>query len=140
MKSTSYYPVLITKKVGETCDFYVQKFGFEPAFESDWYVHLRSKADPEVNLAVLEEGHPTIPESDMPGSGVILNFEVEDVDTVYATAQREGWVILKPLCDETFGQRHFIARDPSGTLIDVIRPIPPSAEYASMYSEDALPS
>ena len=139
MKTTSYYPVLVTKKVSETCDFYVQKLGFEPAFESDWYVHLRSKADPEVNLAVLQEGHPTIPDSDMPASGVILNFEVDDVDAVYTTAQAEGWVILKPLCDEEFGQRHFIARDPSGTLIDVIRPVPPSAEYASMYSDDALP-
>jgi len=140
MKTTSYYPVLITKTVSETCDFYVRQLGFEPAFQSDWYVHLRSKADPEINLAVLEAGHPTIPVSDMPASGVILNFEVEDVDAVYATAQAEGWVILKPLCDEDFGQRHFIARDPSGTLIDVIRPIPPSTEFASMYSEDALPT
>lgn len=140
MRTTSYYPVLITKTVSETCDFYVRQLGFEPAFQSDWYVHLRSKAHPEINLAVLEAGHPTIPENDMPASGVILNFEVEDVDAVYATAQAEGWVILKPLCDEEFGQRHFIARDPSGTLIDVIRPIPPAAEFASMYSEDAFPT
>jgi uncharacterized glyoxalase superfamily protein PhnB len=139
MKSTSYYPVLITPNVAETCDFYIRNLDFEPAYESEWYVHLSSKNDPQVNLAVLEQGHPTIPESDLPGTGVILNFEVEDVDAIYERAVASGWVILKPLCDEDFGQRHFIARDPAGTLIDVILPIPPAPEFVSQYSEDALP-
>ncbi|MGJ8569737.1 MAG: VOC family protein [Hoeflea sp.] len=139
MKSTSYYPVLITKQVAETRDFYIRHLDFEPAFESEWYVHLCSKADPKVNLAILEQGHPTIPESDMPMTGMILNFEVEDVDAVYDRALTQKWSVLKPLCDEAFGQRHFIARDPSGTLIDVIKPIPPTAEFAAQYSAAALP-
>lgn len=139
MKSTSYYPVLITPKMAETCQFYIRHLDFEPAFESDWYVHLRSKADPHINLAVLEQGHPTIPSSDLPGAGMILNFEVEDVDAVYDRALAEEWTVLKPLCDEAFGQRHFIARDPSGTLIDVIKPIPPTADFAAQYSADSVP-
>lgn len=139
MKTTSYYPVLITSEVAATTAFYTRHLGFSPAFESDWYVHLQSTEDPGVNLAILEAGHPTLPASDMPLSGVILNFEVDDVDSVYARAQAEGWTILKPIMDEDFGQRHFIARDPSGTLIDVIKPIPPSADFAKMYSDEALP-
>ena len=46
--------------------------------------------------------------------------------------------MLKPLTDEAFGQRHFITRDPNGVLIDVIKPIPPAAEFAEQYSPDAL--
>jgi catechol 2,3-dioxygenase-like lactoylglutathione lyase family enzyme len=139
MKSTSYYPVVITADVAATAAFYCTHMGFRHAFEADWYVHLQSEEDPAINLAVLETGHPTIPQSDLPVTSLILNFEVADVDAIYKQALREDWPILKPLCDEDFGQRHFIARDPSGTLIDVITPIPPSADFAAQYREDVLP-
>ena len=43
-------------------------------------------------------------------------------------------------CFEAFGQRHFIPADPNGVLIDVIKPIPPSAEFAANYEEPALPA
>jgi hypothetical protein len=45
-----------------------------------------------------------------------------------------------PLRDEDFGQRHFITADPNGVLIDVIKPIPPSAEFAELYAKDSLPT
>jgi hypothetical protein len=43
------------------------------------------------------------------------------------------------LRDETFGQRHFITKDPNGVLIDVIKPIPPSTEFAAQYQPSAIP-
>ena len=46
--------------------------------------------------------------------------------------------ILRTLRDEPFGQRHFITADPNGVLIDVIKPIPPSAEYQALYTPDAV--
>ena len=140
MKSTQYYPVLVTDKVAETAAFYVRNFRFRPAFESDWYVHLQSTEDPSVNLAILQAGHETIPaDGTAAGPAVILNFEVEDPDAVFGEIEGNGLPVLKPLTDEAFGQRHFITRDPSGTMIDVIKPIPPSAEFAEMYAGDALP-
>ena len=36
-----------------------------------------------------------------------------------------------------FGQRHFITADPNGVLIDVIKPIPPSAAFVENYAEGA---
>jgi len=33
--------------------------------------------------------------------------------------------------------RHFITRDPNGVLIDVIKPIPPSAEFLAQYAAEA---
>lgn len=140
MKLTQYYPVLQTMKVAETVAFYCVHFDFAPAFESDWYVHLQSNSDPSVNLAILLADHETIPAvAQGETKGVILNFEVENVDSIYGRLQKAGLPMLKPLVDEVFGQRHFITADPNGILIDVITPIAPSDEYANQYRDDALP-
>lgn len=140
MKITSFYPVLMVDTVATTAEFYIQHFGFTAAFTSDWYVHLTSADHPEVNLAILQGDHATIPATGRGRTaGMLLNFEVEDVDTVYARARDKGLPILLPLRDEAFGQRHFITRDPNGVLIDVIKPIPPDAAFAAQYHDDALP-
>jgi catechol 2,3-dioxygenase-like lactoylglutathione lyase family enzyme len=139
MKITSFYPVLMTRDVAGTAAFYQAHFGFVPLFESDWYVHLQSASDANVNLAILDGAHETIPESGRgAASGVLINFEVEDVDSEYARLAAAGLPMLLTLRDEAFGQRHFITSDPNGVLIDVIKPIPPIGEYASAYSADAL--
>ncbi|MCX5576928.1 VOC family protein [Kaistia terrae] len=141
MRITSFYPVLMTQDVPATAAFYQTHFGFITAFESDWYVHLQSATDPAINLAVLDGTHATIPEIGRGlASGLLLNFEVEDVDAVHARLAAAGLPMLLALRDEPFGQRHFITRDPNGVLIDVITPIPPSAEFAAQYSQDALPT
>ncbi len=140
MKITSYYPVITTGDVQGTSAFYVKYFGFVPAFESDWYVHLTMPGDASVNLAILDGDHATIPESGRGRvSGLLINFEVEDVDAEHDRLVAAGLPVLRSLRDEEFGQRHFITADPNGVLIDVIRPIPPSAEFAAAYDEAALP-
>ncbi len=140
MKVTSYYPVIMTKDVAGTSAFYIEHFGFEPLFSADWYVHLQSKKNANVTLAVLDGSHTTIPESGRGiVSGLLLNFEVEDVDTIYARLKAAGLPIRLDIRDENFGQRHFITADPNGVLIDIIKPIPPSAEFAAMYDDSALP-
>lgn len=135
MKITSYYPVIMTQDVAGSAAFYVRHFGFEPRFTTDWYVHLQSRFEPSVNLAILDGQHPTIPaEGRGVASGLLLNFEVEDPDALHATLKDAGLPILLSLRDEAFGQRHFITADPNGVLIDVIKPIPPSEEFAAQYS------
>lgn len=140
MKITSYYPVVMTRNVAGTAEFYRKYFGFEPLFTSDWYVHLQSSDHPSVNLAILDGGHETVPEGARGQvSGLILNFEVEDPDVVYDDIRAAGLPILTPLRDEPFGQRHFITVDPNGVLIDVIKPIPPNAEFAKQYVATVAP-
>ena len=140
MRNTSYYPVILTDDVAGTAAFYRRHFRFEAPYRSDWYVHLRSKEDAHTNLAILDHSHDTIPaEGRKPAAGVILNFEVEDVDAEYERLRGEGLPILLTLRDEVFGQRHFITCDPNGVLIDVIKPIPPNAEFAALYAEGEAP-
>lgn len=130
MNLSSFYPVLCTANVGETSDFYRTYFGFETTFEADWYVSLRRPEAPFYELAILDHTHPTIPAKfRAPVQGLLLNFEVADVDAEYRRlVEQHNLPVHLALRDETFGQRHFIIVDPSGVLIDVITPIPVTEE------------
>ena len=137
MKTTSYYPVLMTHDVSGTAAFYVTHFAMQPLFEADWYVHLQSSEDPRVNLGIVAADHPTVPEParGRGAGGLLINFEVEDPDAVHRRLKAAGLPMLLDLRDEPFGQRHFITSDPNGVLIDVIKPIPPSAAFAAQYAD-----
>jgi uncharacterized glyoxalase superfamily protein PhnB len=140
MKSTAYYPVILTADVAGTSEFYQVHFRFRALFDSGWYVHLQSSEDRRVNLGIVHGDHETIPAAGRGRvSGLILNFEVKDPDAVYERVKTAGLPILHSLRDEAFGQRHFITADPNGVMIDVIKPIPPSAEFAANYQAEALP-
>lgn len=138
MSPTSIYPVLMSRDVATARQFYTAALGFEVTYDSDWYVSLRHG---DAELAILQHDHPSVPDGfGVPAQGVILNVEVEDVAQVHRDlVEARGLEPVMPLRDEDFGQRHFIVRGPGGVLIDVIQPIPPTAEFAAAYSEEALP-
>lgn len=134
MKLESMYPVLGTERIQESRDFYTGLLNFEITFEADWYVSLLSKSERPFQLALLDHTHPSVPENfRKPASGVILNFEVEDVDAEYERLREAGLPMHLEIRSEDWGQRHFITSDPNGILIDMIQLIPPSAEFAAMY-------
>ena len=137
MELASFYPVIGTSRLRESLEFYTRHFGFEVTFEADWYVSLQRAGSPSYELALLDPTHPTVPEGyRRPVQGLLLNFEVADVDAEWERlVVRGGLTPELELRSETFGQRHFIVADPSGVLIDVITPIPPGAEYADSFLE-----
>lgn len=132
MSVTSFYPVLMSRDVDAAASFYRDLVGFETTFESDWYVSLRLG---EFELAILAHDHSTVPAGyrELP-RGVIVNLEVSDVDAVHTRLVDKTEVnVVLPLRDEDFGQRHFIVAAPDGVLLDIIRPVAPSEDYASAY-------
>ncbi|MBB5936563.1 VOC family protein [Streptomyces zagrosensis] len=135
MKLTGFYPVINTAKLRESRDFYTRLLGFETTFEADWYVSLRRPEAPGYELALLDHTHPTNPPGNrVPAQGLLLNFEVEDVDAEWERlVANEGLHPIRELRSEDFGQRHFIVADPNGVLIDVITPIAPTAQYSEQY-------
>ena len=140
MKFDSFYPVIMTQDVARSKAFYTGHFGFQVTFETDWYVSLKAAQEPHFELALLNPDHPTVPQDfrrNLSG-GLILNFEVDDVNAEYERLRMAGLPIHLELRTEDFGQRHFITADPNGVLIDVIKVIPPSAEYATHYDEETL--
>ncbi|TDC84470.1 glyoxalase/bleomycin resistance/extradiol dioxygenase family protein [Micromonospora sp. KC606] len=135
MKLTSFYPVICTRQLAESHDFYRRHLGFETTFEADWYVSLRQPGPPGYELALLDHHHPTLPEAyRAPVRGLLLNVEVDDVDAEWERlVVRGGLPVERELRSEDFGQRHFIIAAPDGVLVDVITPIPPATGYAEQY-------
>lgn len=135
MTVSSIYPVLLTSDVSDTADFYARHLGFDVTFRSDWYVSLKRGAH---ELAILDRDHDTVPENfrGASASGILLNIEVDDVDSEYERLVLGGPLdALVSIRSEGFGQRHFIVAGPDGVLVDVITPIEPSAAFAQQFTQ-----
>lgn len=134
MKISSMYPVICTDKVEESKEFYTTNFPFEISFETDWYLSLAAK-ESDFELAIVRYNHPSVPTNfRKQAQGMILNFEVENVDSEYERFKEQNVEIVQNLKDEEWGQRHFIISDPNGILIDIIEMIEPSIEYLNDYN------
>ncbi|WP_026703177.1 VOC family protein [Salibacterium aidingense] len=136
MKVNSIYPVIMTEDVERTAGFYRTYFDYSVVFEADWYMSLKMEGSNH-ELAILDQNHETIPAGfGKHAQGLILNFEVDDVDQLYKTFIQEMELpLLLDIRNEPFGQRHFVTSDPNGVLIDVITVIPPSESFADQYRE-----
>lgn len=140
MKINSFYPVIMTSDVAGSQAFYTTHFPFTVTFAAEWYVSLKLDQSSPFELALLNPDHPTVPAAFRQrfNGGLLLNFEVDDVDAEYARLQAAGLPIHLALRTEEFGQRHFITADPNGVLIDVIKVIPPVGEYVEQYTAETL--
>jgi uncharacterized glyoxalase superfamily protein PhnB len=141
MQHHSLFPVIITPAVAAARDFYVQHLGFRVIFEADWYVQLHaSRVDGGIplELAFMSPDlscQPCPLRSAFNGQGMIVTIEVNDVDVLYQKLQEAGCAMVIELQDEPWGQRLFLLRDPSGTLLDVVKQIPPASEYVLAYAD-----
>ena len=135
MQTSSLYPLLQVPDVETAARFYENMLGFTRIFSSDWYVQLRAASEHPFEIALIGQDHNSIPEPARgPSRNVILSFYVEDAAAEYARLSGTELTIAQPLRDEVFGQRHFIAADPNGILIDVITPIEPDPEWLAANS------
>jgi catechol 2,3-dioxygenase-like lactoylglutathione lyase family enzyme len=124
------FPDVPSARLPESRDFYVRLLGMEVVFDSDWYVLLRDPRRPRLQLAFVAHDHHSVPDAFRgPARGLLVTAEVEHVEAVHARAREMGAEIAQELRDEEFGQRHFMAVDPNGLLVDVYEPIPFSAAF-----------
>lgn len=127
----SFYPVVQVHNPVEVAQVFIERFGFEETFATDWYVSLRNGVH---ELAVLDATHETIPEGFRSACrGVLLNVEVDDATAQFSRLRDSGLPVRLALRDEPFGQRHFIVEVPGGILVDVIEEIPPASEFAAAF-------
>jgi catechol 2,3-dioxygenase-like lactoylglutathione lyase family enzyme len=141
MSVTAVFPALMTDRLAESRDFYLDLLGMKVAFEDDWYVQLVSPTTSAAQLGLVIHGHESVPPVfDRPAAGVLVTVEVDDVDSIYGRAQTRALPIELSLRSEDWGQRHFITRDPNGVAVDVVQVIPvTSPEAAARYDPDLLP-
>ena len=133
MRTQSFYPLLQVPEIEPAAQFYEQQLGFSRVFSSDWYIHLRASGDIPFEIALIVPDHETIPPQGRGATrNMMLSFYVEDAQSEHDRLAAAGVTIVQPLRDEVFGQRHFIAADPHGTLIDIITAIEPDPEWLKM--------
>lgn len=121
MSINSIYPDIQTADIAASRDFYVNLLGLQIAWEAHWYIALHAPDVPGAQLALVASGHDSVPAPHhRQPAGVLISFEVTDATVVYERAVQLGVKIAQELRDEEFGQRHFMAVDPDGLLVDVV--------------------
>lgn len=118
---------IITSKLSETKDFYLNTLGFGVTFENEFYLLLHTP-NRSAELSFLLPNHPsqqTLFQAPFQGQGMYLTIEVDDVDKLYNDIKKKGVVIKIELRDEPWGDRHFAIQDPNGIGIDIVKFSPP---------------
>jgi len=83
----------------------------------------RFRDDCGMNVIFLCRGLPTLPadQRDVHATGLILAFDVDDLEVELARLQDEGVIITMPLTAEEWGERAFQVRDPNGVIVQARR-------------------
>ncbi|MEB3369033.1 VOC family protein [Saccharopolyspora mangrovi] len=112
---------LNVEDVAASSRFLVEHFGFTEAMSADGFASL-SRPDAGVNVVFLRRGLATLPEDqrDDHAAGLILAFEVDDLEGELARLQAEGVAITMPLTAEEWGERAFQVRDPNGVIVQLV--------------------
>jgi predicted enzyme related to lactoylglutathione lyase len=131
MKTRRMDLTISTNKMQQSKDFYMKYLGFELVFESDWYIELLAEGSDNMGVSFV------MPEQEagekFTGKGMILSFEVEDVDAEYEKMKIAGLMILERIKDKPWGERSFVINDPNGVHIYIYKAIPPTPEYQKVY-------
>jgi catechol 2,3-dioxygenase-like lactoylglutathione lyase family enzyme len=124
------FPVVSTVDLDRCRDFYCWLLGFDVLFESGWYTALGSRPDHIHQIAFVRADHDSVPGAlGRSPAGVLVTVQVDDAGAVHDRARQGELDVVWPLRDEPFGQRHFVVRDPSGAMVDVVQPIPPAMAF-----------
>ena len=112
---------LNVEDVAASSRFLVEHFGFEEAMAADGFASL-TREDSGVNVVFLRRGLGSLPvdQRDDHAAGVILAFEVDDLEGELARLRAEGVAITMPLTAEEWGERAFQVRDPNGVIVQLV--------------------
>lgn len=114
---------IITSKLEETKNFYVNNLGFGVTFENEFYLLLHTP-NQESEISFLLPNHPSQQSffhKPFQGQGMYVTIEVDDVDKIYNAIKKKGVTIKIDIRDEPWGDRHFAIEDPNGIGIDIVK-------------------
>ena len=102
--------------------FYRDLLGLDVLVDLGWYVELGG--DGRAMLALVQAEHDTVPrQAGCPARGVLVSFDVHEIDEYVARIRDHGCPVIVDLTEE-LGQRHVMVLDPDGTVVDVIERVP----------------
>ena len=121
MKITASAVTMNVDDVAASARFLTTHFGFTEAMSADGFVAL-ARDDAAMNVVFLRRGMEMLPEDqrDEHATGLILAFQVEDLEREMARLQAEGVAITMPLRSEEWGERAFQVRDPNGVIVELL--------------------
>lgn len=128
MQFTRHALMLAAVDVAAAKQLYMRLLGLECSIDLGWFVGLQAPAGApkSFELSLCAVDHPSLPSAlRVPPAGVVLAFEVENVDRVYEDVGAKGAEILMQPTDEPWGQRHFYIAGADGAAIDVFQAIAP---------------
>lgn len=133
--SQSMYTVFVTNKLSATKDFYVQWFGFQPVFESTWFIVLQMPGNSNNLIAFIDEVHPSWPPSPkaFSGEGAFLTIDVADAEVLFQAFERVKAPFAYKLKSEAWGQKRFAILDPNGIWVDVVQQVEPQEGWWDQY-------
>ena len=130
MAAVRTYPCLCVDDLVRSIDFYRTLLHLDVAVDVGWYAEVAGGGARTAMVAFVQRGHESVPPGfDTVRGGVLISVIVHDASAAYTRAEAMQADIAYELRDEDFGQRHFMAIDPDGFLIDVIEPIRPSVAF-----------
>lgn len=122
MKITASAVSLNVEDVPASSAFLAEHFGFREQMAADGFASL-SREDCGMNVVFLRLGLPTTLPADQRddhAQGLILAFDVEDLEAELARLQAGGVAITMPLTSEEWGERAFQVRDPNGVIVQLV--------------------
>lgn len=129
MKTNELSTCFCTDDVQACRDFYQKYFSAKVTFDCDWYVNMSINGDGPTIQFMEPQGKM----STYAGTGVTLNFKVDDVDAEYARLAEAGLKSVMPLEDHPWGDRGFSVGDPIGNSIYIYSEREPSEEFIRYY-------
>jgi uncharacterized glyoxalase superfamily protein PhnB len=121
MKITASAVSLNVDDVPASARFLTTHFGFTEKMSADGFVSL-AREDAGMNVVFLRRGMDMLPEDQRHdhAAGLILAFEVDDLEGELARLQAEGVTVTMPLRSEEWGERAFQVRDPNGVIVELL--------------------
>ena len=122
-----------TNKLDQSRDFYRDILGFALVFENDSYIEMLAQGSTTMGVSFVS---PELSGGEkFTGEGIILSFEVADVDAEFARLKAAGVRILEEIRDKAWGERSFVINDPNGVHIYIYKAIPPTPEYQEIFDK-----
>ena len=122
-----------TNKLEQSRDFYRDILGFALVFENDNYIEMLAEGSTTMGVSFIT---PELAGGEkFTGEGIILSFEVADVDAEFVRLKAAGVRILEELRDKAWGERSFVINDPNGVHVYIYKSIPPTPEYQEVFDK-----
>lgn len=115
-----------------SADFVAEHFGFEVQMAAEGFVSL-SRPDAGFNLIYLRTGLETFKPPALAGrraDGLLVVFELSDIDAEYERLTQAGVAITTPIETEAWGERFFQVSDPCGVVLQLVQWVSPPAPAA----------